>query len=238
MLHPLFKCFGSKWSSSKHLPLPIFNTIIEPFAGGAGYSLRHHESEVILYERDPHVYALWTWLIQDADEFAIREIPTDLPAGTDIRCVGLSTGQELLLKHWQRTNNVGSCWTTSKWGHLPGQWTANTRARVAEEVQGIKHWSIVGDDGFNAFDDEECTWFIDPPYEFNYKYRQPPINYFDLAIKALNLRGQVIVCEARDPETMAAPDYLPFEDWKSRVTSRRAEGNHTHSKELLWVAKQ
>ena len=35
---PLFKWFGSKWSASKHYPRPLYDTIVEPFAGGAGYA--------------------------------------------------------------------------------------------------------------------------------------------------------------------------------------------------------
>ncbi len=232
---PLMKVFGSKWLSSKTLPKPDFNCIIEPFAGGAGYALRHCEKNVVLYERDPQVAFLWRWLIQEATQAKILEIPLGLTEGTDIREVGLSPGQELLLKFWQRTNNVGNCWTISKWGHLPGQFTANTRARVAEEVQAIKHWSFGGTDAFAAFDDREATWFVDPPYENNYAYRQPPISYFDLAVNCLNLKGQVIVCEAVCPKTGKIPDYLPFEPWAKRITSRRKPENNKYSSELLWT---
>jgi hypothetical protein len=37
MTGPLFKWFGSKWLSSS-LSVPHYETIFEPFAGGAGYS--------------------------------------------------------------------------------------------------------------------------------------------------------------------------------------------------------
>src|ERR1700721_2928416 len=113
---PLFKWFGSKWLSSKTLPAPTHPSIIEPFAGGAGYSLRHFERKVILCESDPHIFRLWAWLILHATEGEIREIPINVPVGTDIRCLELSSGQKLLLKSWQRTNNVGNCWTISPWG--------------------------------------------------------------------------------------------------------------------------
>ncbi len=235
MIHPLFKCYGSKFLSSKTLPEPRYTTIIEPFAGGAGYSLRHHEHKVVLYERDEQVAELWRWLIEEATESDIRDIPVGLPVGTDILTVGLSSGQCLLLKFWQRTNNVGNCFTISKWGHLPGQFTANTRARVAEEVGAIKHWVFGGTDAFGAFDSREATWFVDPPYLYNYAYRQPPISYFDLKMCCLLVRGQVIACEAECPKTGKIPDYLPFKPWAKRVTSRRAAGNHTHSSELLWT---
>jgi site-specific DNA-adenine methylase len=55
---PLFKWFGSKWLSAKTLPIPICDTIIEPFAGGAGYSLRYFDKKVILAEKNPMVKRL------------------------------------------------------------------------------------------------------------------------------------------------------------------------------------
>lgn len=209
---------------------------MEPFAGGAGYSLRHHEKKVWLYEKDHQIAFLWRWLINEATEAKIRNIPVGLAIGTDIREIGLSPGQELLLKFWQRTNNVGNCWTISKWGHLPGMWTTNCRARVAEEVQAIKHWEFGGTDWTDAFNDSEnVTWFVDPPYQFNYRYRQPPIDYSELGGVCRTHTGQVIVCEAVCPKTGRVPDWLPFAPWGDRITSRRAEGNHKYSKELLWT---
>ncbi len=139
---PLFKWFGSKWSAAKrgNYPTPEHDIIFEPFAGGAGYSLNYCEKQVILDDNNPLLSELWSWLINEATTDAVLAIPLDLPEGTDIRTVGLTRGQQLLLKHWQRTNNVGPCMTISPWGNKPGQWTANTRARVSEEIHAVKHW--------------------------------------------------------------------------------------------------
>lgn len=235
---PLFKWFGSKWLSAKRMPPPEHDTIIEPYAGSAGYSLRYAEKNVILCESDVNVNALWRWLIRDASEAAVREIPVGLPIGTDILSLDLAHGQKLLLKHWQRTNNVGDCWTISPWGDKPGQWTENTRARVAEEISAVKHWEIYAD-AFAAFyhfhDDPSVTWFVDPPYQFNYKYRGAAPDYAKLATRLQTLHGQVIACEAVCQKTGAVPSYLPFEFFGSRVTSRRKAENNHHSKELLWT---
>jgi len=116
---PLFKWFGSKWSVSKHYPVPAHDVIVEPFAGGAGYSLRHSDRRVFLAEINASIRELWFWLIKDATEASVREIPIGLPEGTDIRQIGLSRGQALLLKNWQRTNNISDgpgTWTVSKMG--------------------------------------------------------------------------------------------------------------------------
>lgn len=235
---PLFKWFGSKWLSSKTLPVPLHETIIEPFAGSAGYSLRYASRKVIIAEKDPYIYALWKWLIQtgvrNGEQF-IRDIPVNISVGTDIRNLGLGYGQQLLLKSWQRTNNVGSCWTISPWGNSPGQWTANTRARVAEEVQAIKHWQVY-QDASELFDlKQEATWFIDPPYEYNYKYKSLVLDYTTLGERITRLNGQKIVCEAVCPKTGKVPEWLDFKPFGERITSRRKPGNNHHSKELICV---
>lgn len=239
MIGPLFKWFGSKWMSGRLLPAPTRETIVEPFAGGAGYSLRHCEKKVTLLETDPHISKLWKWLIVEATTEIVKAIPLNLPEGTDIRTIGLTDGQALLLKSWQRTNNVGDCWTISPWGNKPGQWTANTRARVADEIHAVKHWSFAEGDALDWLDatSSESTWFIDPPYEFNYQYRnRSRIDYERLARLCRQLRGQVIVCEAVCQKTGKVPVWLPFEFFGSRITSRRKKENNHHSKELLWVS--
>ena len=236
-IHPLFKWFGSKWQSGKHYPSPMHDIVVEPFAGGAGYSLNYPEKKVFLWDDDPNLIQLWPYLIDRATETEIRDIPVGLSVGTDIRSVGLNRGQELLLKHWQRTNNVGDCWKISPWGHLPGQWTENTRARVAEEIRAIKHWEFRRN--FPNYSSCPATWFIDPPYQYNYRYRVGMPDYDHRIIKRfveeLSMESLVIVCEATRKEDGAIPDYLPFQPSHRSVTSRRKASQSHHSNELSWV---
>ena len=234
---PLFKWFGSKWLSSKILPIPKYDSIIEPFAGGAGYSLRHFAKDVTIYEKNVHIYELWEYLISAATYSDIREIPLNIPVGTDIRTIGLNKGQELLLKNWQRTNNVGECWTISPWGNMPGQWTESTRARISEEHSCIAHWDLGGKNGFHSFVEvvnNEVTWFIDPPYKYNYLYGDKAFDY-QLMVNGIDgVAGEIIVCEAICPKTNQMPNYLPFKFWAKRITSRRKVTENHHSKELIY----
>lgn len=229
---PLFKWFGSKWLASKLYPKPEFDDIYEPYAGSAGYSLRHYEKRVTIWEKNDNLVVLWTWLIKAATSDDIRAIPVGLPEGTDIRSLGLSHGQALLLKTWQRTNNVGDCWTTSPWGHLPGQWTENTRARVADEVHAVKHWTLGLPTTMSS-----GTYFVDPPYEFNYRYGATDFDHGALAawLATLEVPHQVIACEAACPKTGAVPTYLPFQFFASRITSRRKKHENHHSRELIYT---
>lgn len=240
-IHPLFKWFGSKWQAAPKYPAPKFDRIVEPFAGGAGYSLRYPDKRVTICETNPNLQILWPWLIHEATESLIREIPIGVPVGTDIRSLGLSTGQSYLLKTWQRTNTTGGCWTISPWGNEPGQWTANTRARVAEEVYAIKHWNFEPD-GLRVLrvaaelGSPSSTWFVDPMYTFNYQYNtKNRHNYEELGRLVRTLSGQTIVCEAECPKTGKVPDWLPFVPFGKSVTSRRKATQNHHSKELIWT---
>jgi hypothetical protein len=236
-IHPLFKWFGSKWQSAKHYPAPMHDLIVEPFAGGAGYALNYADRDVIIWDDDPNLQALWRWIINDATPADVSDIPVGLPVGHDIRSIGLSDGQALLLKHWQRTNNVGDCWTISPWGDKPGQWTANARARVADEIMAVKHWKFE----VPNWRATTATWFIDPPYFYNYRYRigLPPFSFDALAIcvKGIPRDSLVIVCEATDKVSGAFPTYLPFDDSHVSVTSRRKSTQSHHSHELSYIRR-
>lgn len=236
-IRPLFKWFGSKWMGAKHYPSPISENIYEPFAGSAGYSLNHVDKKITIWEDNDQLIALWTWLIKDATTQSIKEIPINVAEGTGIRELGLSSGQALLLKHWQRTNNVGDCWTISPWGNKPGQWTANTRARVAEEVNAIKHWMLAPTTYLVP-----GTYFIDPPYQFNYRYRfaKDSFSYESLvgSIQAIPAPSLIIACEAACSKTGAVPNYLPFQTSHRQITSRRKTTNNHHSSELVYCSER
>ena len=228
-LDPLFKWFGSKWRAAKKYPEPLTNKIIEPFAGGAGYALNFADRDVTIYDTDPNLIALWKYLIS-AKSDEIRAIPINLPFKTDIATLGLNQGQALLLKNWQRTNNTSSCNTISKWGNQPGQFTAYTRARVADQVQAIKHWQF----DENCWNDKAATYFIDPPYQYNIKYKIiKRMDYAILAqdVKSIAKHNQVIVCEALG-KNGEIPEWLDFKASHTTATMKKGK----RSSELVWLA--
>lgn len=232
MINPLMKWYGTKFMSSRHYPAPLPDLpIIEPFAGSAGYSCRYHEHDVILYDINPVLTELWQWILNEATSESILAIPVGLPVGTDITTLGLSRGQQLLLKHWQRTNNVGPCMTTSPWGHKSGQFTNSCRERLSKQIPLVKHWKFQEPDW-----SIRGTWMIDPPYKYNYQYGVKDFDYDKLVdnISRIPQGSLVIACEAV-AKTGEIPDYLPFEFSHSQVTSRRKTTNNHHSKELVFV---
>ncbi|MEC5173528.1 DNA adenine methylase [Chryseobacterium nepalense] len=78
----MFYYYGRKKQIAKYYPKPNYDTIIEPFAGSAAYSLYkdNWKKKVILIEKDEKVYDIWRWLIHDASENDILNLP-DLKVG-------------------------------------------------------------------------------------------------------------------------------------------------------------
>ena len=78
----MFYYYGRKKQIAKHYPEPVHDTIIEPFAVAAAYSLHgdNWKKNVILIEKDPRVVKIWEWLIETATPEDIRALP-DLKIG-------------------------------------------------------------------------------------------------------------------------------------------------------------
>lgn len=222
----MFKYFGSKFSKAKLYPTPSYSTIIEPYAGGAGFSLNYSDRNVILAENNKDIFSLWQYLINTCTSSEILEIPLNLPVGTEISSLSLNPGQKLLLKYWQRTNTV-NCSTVSMWGNKNGQWTKGTRSRLAIEISYIKHWIIYpsAEIVFDLYSNTtNVSWFVDPPYQFNYRYGCKFFDYDQLAKNVKRVSGEVIVCEGEGIEG-EVPNYLPFVPLytnKPRYTKRRS----------------
>ena len=53
MLRPFFNFYGGKWRAAPHYPAPRYARVVEPFAGAAGYSTRHHDRDIVLDRIDP-----------------------------------------------------------------------------------------------------------------------------------------------------------------------------------------
>ena len=52
MIRPFWKFYGGKWRAAPRYPRPLYSTIVEPFAGAAGYSTRYYQRDIILVEKE------------------------------------------------------------------------------------------------------------------------------------------------------------------------------------------
>ena len=68
-MKPFFTYYGGKYRAAPKYPAPRHETIVEPFAGSAGYSVRHFARDVRLYDVDPIIVGVWSYLTRTpADE--------------------------------------------------------------------------------------------------------------------------------------------------------------------------
>lgn len=230
-LRPFFGFYGGKWRDSpKHYPPPEHRTIVEPFAGSAGYSLRYASCNVVLYEIDPIIAAVWQYLIRvSASE--IRSIP-DLPLGGSVEDLRVCEEARWLVGFWlnrgaSRPRRSASSWMRQ--GIRPGSfWGERVRTTIATQVESIRHWKVHNQSYQECRLKKEATWFVDPPYQYagqHYQFGSDRIDYAHLANWCQVRAGQVIVCENE------GADWLPFRHLANVKTTRAKH----RSPEVYWL---
>lgn len=227
-LRPFFTYYGGKWRTALSYYKPTQSTIVEPFAGAAGYSLRHFHKQVILVEAFDKVAALWAYLIR-VRQREIMSIPLDVSHVDELRV----PEQRYLVGFWLNKGTASPCNVPSAWmrsGDRPHSfWGETIRGIVAHQVQFIRHWKIIHGN-YTAAPDIRATWFIDPPYMGNDggHYRRKVPDYSRLGTWCRGREGRVIVCEQEGAE------WLPFR----RHEISRANGSHSRSdecREVVWI---
>lgn len=230
-LRPFWSYYGGKWRAAPRYPAPRYDTVIEPFAGAAGYSLRHYRHSVILIEKYPVVAGIWKYLIS-VSETEILKIPcTDAVANLP---AWVPQEARWLVGFHMNAGTVSPCRVLSSGsrkqrsrGRIYKGWTEATRERVAKQVPLIKHWQIIEGNWWDA-PDVEATWFVDPPYnnKAGSYYVHSDLDYAELAAGCRLLRGQAIVCENE------GADWLPFEPFG---TFQKNSMSGKASREVVWL---
>lgn len=231
MIRPLFPYYGGKWRIAPHYPAPVHRTIVEPFAGSAGYALRYPEHDVILVERNPKVAATWRYLLRVTEE-EVRSLPLIGPEQT-VDDLNVCEEARYLIGWALNAANTSPCRTPSKWMREEGRktaqfWGEEKRERVARSVSRIRHWRLVEGDYSDA-PDVDATWFIDPPYAVAGKHYPTQVTDYDaLACWCRERKGQVIVCE-NDGAT-----WLPFRPFLIARANHSRHGGKV-SREAIWT---
>ncbi|MFN9112477.1 MAG: hypothetical protein ACK5XN_20620 [Bacteroidota bacterium] len=217
--------YGSKAKIVSKYPAPLFDTIIEPFAGTAQYALRYWDKKVILVEKYSLICNLWKWLQKCSKEdiLAIRQLK-----------YGEST-DDFTWDCQEQKDLVGFIITgapsmpkkkASRWKTVLRPNTQQHRLEsIASNLDKIRHWEIIEGD-YRIAPDIKATWFVDPPYFVGgkyYRYGSKDIDYASLGDWCRQRKGQVIVCEADNQ------NWLPF---TPLVSSR---GNRYQHKESIWT---
>lgn len=231
-LRPFWRYYGGKWRAAPRYPRPEYQTIIEPFAGAAGYSLRYPERSVVLVEKYHVIAEIWRWLI-GASEAEILSVPCvdhvdDLPAG-------VSQGARWLVGFCMNDAAASPCRVLSVGkkgrrdaGLASEGFSESRRAMIAWQAAAIRHWNVIEGD-YSAAPDTEATWFVDPPYQragIHYKHPSTAIDFPALGAWCRSRRGQAIVCEA------TGADWLPFAPFMSVKSFGKT------STEAIWTNRE
>lgn len=211
MLRPFWRYYGGKWRTAPTYPAPAHSTIVEPFAGAAGYSLRYPDRNVILVDRYAVIAEIWRYLIRvpAREVLAIPEVDDvgDLPGWVPEAArwlIGFTLNSAVTSPR-NRLSSGKSKLRSS--GRKFEGWTSATRDRVASQVDRIRHWRVIEGD-YTAAPAVVATWFVDPPYRgtsgSHYVHGSSLIDYEALGEWCQTRRGHVVVCES------AGADWLPF----------------------------
>lgn len=223
-LKPFFTYFGGKWRIAPRYPAPEYETIIEPFAGSAGYSVRYHDRKVILIEKDPKIFGVWNYLLH-ATEREVLALP-DLDVGDDVRHLPVTDEARWLIGLWCNKGTPGPRHKMTAWKniHPTSTWGPEIRERIASQQRFIRHWSVRCED-YTASANTPATWFVDPPYEkagTHYPQGSALLDFQSLGEWCKSRVGQVLVCENE------GASWLPFAPFMTAKASRGV------SHEVLW----
>lgn len=222
-LRPFFSFYGAKWRTAMRYPAPTHSTIIEPFAGSAGYAGNYADRRVVLVDADETIAGLWAWLIR-VSAAEIRALPVFVETTDDIR-----TCQEArwLVGFWLNKGSERPRRRPSAWMRRDARtgiyWGAEIRDRIATQVEHIRHWRVIHGD-YTAAPGVEATWFVDPTYvDKGRRYRRRVEDHRALGAWCETRAGQVIVCE------QAGATWLPFRSFAEAKSTRGK------SSEVVWT---
>lgn len=236
-LRPFWNYYGGKWRVAPHYPPPRHETIVEPFAGAAGYATRYPAHQVVLVDADPVITGIWRWLIR-ADPSELLALP-DLEAHQTVDDLEVHQEARWLIGFWLNSGSATPRKRMSTWAKRTNTyetgggmlvWGETVRKRLAWQVTRIRHWKVIEGDYWMA-PDLEADWFIDSPYQVagkHYRLGSSTLDYPALGRWCRTRRGQVIVCEN------AGADWLPFEPWRS-IKASDAKSGGKRSEEVVWL---
>ena len=226
-MRPLFPYYGSKWNIARHYPPPVHRSVVEPFAGSAGYSLFYNVRRAVLVEADPVVAGVWSYLI-GASEAEILALPEISEVGDSVDNYPLIQEARWLIGFWLNRGSATPKKSRTAYSARTDRkqliWSSAARERVAAGLHGIREWSVVNAD-FTVAPDIEATWFVDPPYGDKGRFYRKTFSRFpELGAWCLRRSGQVVACEG------PGADWLPFRPVGSfKSTKGRAE-------EYVWLS--
>ena len=186
---------------------------------------------MLLIDASEKVCGVWEYLIR-TPAAEILALP-DLVRGVGVDEYAICQEARWLLGFWCNAGAAVPSKSPSTWNADHGSnWNNAGRARVARQVDSIRHWRVIRGTYRDA-PDAPATWFIDPPYQGRagsyYPAGSGSIDYGDLGAWCRSRAGQVMACEGPDA------DWLPF---RPIATIKGCDGARRTGKsaEVVWCA--
>jgi site-specific DNA-adenine methylase len=218
----MFYYYGRKEKVFKYYSPPKYDTIIEPFAGSAVYSLKNYEKNIIILDKDERIINIWKYL-KSATSQEILSLPLIIKGQSlnDTEFDNLTSVQKDLISFFSNPSSAQPKRSVGKFNI----WHEKNRKRLSEDVNKIRHWEIILGD-YRDIPNQKATWFIDPPYQGNggkyYKHGNKDMNYDELREWITSRKGQVIVCENSEAEWL---DFKPL---------KKLQGQRRKTVEVVW----
>jgi len=191
----MWSYYGSKSKIVDLYPHPKHDKIIEPFAGSARYALKWFNRDVTIVDKYEKLIKIWQWL-QQCSKNDIISLPK-MKAGDNTDNFNFDCQEAKWFMGFIIMGGVNAPRkTVSSVGNF-GQCVEREKNRISENLFKIKHWKIL----MGSYDDlqnENATWFIDPPYQFGGEYyikSNKEIDFVKLSEWCKSRNGQTIVCE-------------------------------------------
>lgn len=206
-----FGYFGAKHKLAKLYPPPQHETIVEPFAGSAGYATRYHWHRVILVEKYPVVAALWRYLI-NVSAREIMQLPLLAP-GQTVDELRVCPEAKTLIGFWCGDGDTSPRAQLSKWGR--------TRLEAGDEISQWGTYAVPATSYGGSTNQVAATsgasWFA----------TARPLTSRHLGNGAERGRDKSVVCE-NDGAT-----WLPFRPFRKIQGVR--EAGRSNSTEAIWT---
>lgn len=210
----LFPYFGAKSKIAHLYDAPQHKLVIEPFAGGASYSLLYANDiasrEVWINDLNPATYELWKYVTTTPAKDILAHVPERVDPGMtmdDLAPQGAPAGLVSLLRSQFAQGAFGMKGTRSKVAPFGALAWKSFRQRIHDYVPLIQGWTVTNLP-YQELPNQKATWFIDPPYNNaagrTYNMGADGIDFVELGAWCKERQGQVMVCEN------AGADWLPF----------------------------
>ncbi len=212
MYRSLFSYYGGKSKLAHLYPPPRYGRIVEPFAGGASYSLMYCDREVYLYDVDRRVAAIWEFLLSpDASDW-VDCIPDSVEVGDDVdevllrRCPEPPPGLVYLCRAEANHGTMGKKGNRRAVTWMGKKTWRNLKPKLRYWIPRVRHWKFELKSWEEVPTDTPATWFVDPPYQCcaGAEYLHSRVDYAALRDWCLQLPGQVVVCGSTEDS------WLPF----------------------------